>query len=176
MVRLAGSPGAVSRSRRLNSRVSSLWGENGGVLADALYRAIVDTAVDAIVVIDRSGAIRSVNHATGRLFGYAAAELIRRNVKVLMPDPYAGEHDAYLANYLRTDEKKIIGIGREVVGKRKDGSVFPMDLSVGETRNDDQPIFVGIIRDITARKAAELAQRESELRCARSSRRFLMRS
>jgi len=81
-----------------------------------------------------------------------------------MPDPYAGEHDTYLANYLRTGEKKIIGIGREVVGRRKGGSVFPMDLSVGEARDGDQPIFVGIIRDITDRKAAELAQRESELR------------
>jgi two-component system sensor kinase FixL len=139
-------------------------GENGGGLADALYRAIVDTAVDAIVVIDRSGAVRSVNHATERLFGYIAAELIGRNVKVLMPDPYAGEHDTYLSNYLRTGQKKIIGIGREVVGRRKDGSVFPMDLSVGEARDGDQPIFVGIIRDITDRKAAELAQRESELR------------
>jgi two-component system, LuxR family, sensor kinase FixL len=81
-----------------------------------------------------------------------------------MPDPYAGEHDTYLANYLRTGEKKIIGLGREVVGRRKGGSVFPMDLSVGEARDGDQPIFVGIIRDITDRKAAELAQRESELR------------
>ena len=133
-------------------------------MADSLYRAIVDTAVDAIVTIDRNGAIRSVNHATERLFGYTAAELIGRNVNILMPEPYAGEHDGYLANYLRTGQKKIIGIGREVVGQRKDGSVFPMDLSVGEARDGNERIFVGIIRDITDRKAAELAQRESELR------------
>jgi len=115
-------------------------------------------------VIDRHGAIRSVNSATERLFRYSANELIGRNVKILMPEPYAGEHDTYLANYLRTGEKKIIGIGREVVGRRKDGSIFPMDLSVGEARDGSNPIFVGIIRDITDRKAAELAQRESELR------------
>jgi len=138
--------------------------ENRGGLGDSLYRAIVDTAVDAIVVIDRNGMIRSVNNATEWLFGYAAGELVGRNVKLLMPDPYAGAHDTYLANYLRTGQKKIIGIGREVVGRRKDGSVFPMDLSVGEARDGDEPIFVGIIRDITDRKAAELAQRESELR------------
>ena len=116
------------------------------------------------MVIGGNGAIRSVNNATERLFGYAVAELIGRNVKILMPEPYAGEHDAYLANYLRTGRKKIIGIGREVVGRRKDGSMFPMDLSVGEARDGGNPIFVGIIRDITDRKAAELALRESELR------------
>jgi two-component system, LuxR family, sensor kinase FixL len=116
------------------------------------------------VVIDRDGAIRSVNKATERLFGYAAGELIGCNVKILMPEPYAREHDTYLANYLRTGRKKIIGIGREVVGRRKDGSVFPMDLSVGEAHDGSTPIFVGIIRDITDRKAAELARRESELR------------
>jgi two-component system sensor kinase FixL len=116
------------------------------------------------VVIDRDGAIRSLNKATERLFGYAAGELIGCNVKILMPEPYAREHDTYLANYLRTGRKKIIGIGREVVGRRKDGSVFPMDLSVGEAHDGSTPIFVGIIRDITDRKAAELAPRESELR------------
>lgn len=131
---------------------------------DSLYRAVVDTAVDAIVVIDRNGAIRSVNQATVRVFGYTADELVGNNVSMLMPEPYAAEHDGYLANYLCTGTKKIIGIGREVAGKRKDGSIFPMDLSVGEAHDGDEPIFVGIIRDITERKAAELALRESELR------------
>jgi two-component system, LuxR family, sensor kinase FixL len=149
---------------QLSSTAPRLQRENGGGLADSLYRAIVGTAVDAIVVIDRDGAIRSVNNATERLFGYAVEELIGNNIKVLMAEPYAGEHDTYLANYLGTGHKKIIGIGREVVGRRKNGSVFPMDLSVGEVRDGGEPIFVGIIRDITDRKAAELAQRESELR------------
>src|ERR1700757_1436729 len=157
-------PGKRSKIRQLRLTVSSPQREDGGGLADSLYRAIGDTAVDAIVVIDRDGAIRSVNNATERLFGYAVEELIGNNVKMLMPEPYAGEHDTYLANYLGTGHKKIIGIGREVVGRRKNSSVFPMDLSVGEARDGAEPIFVGIIRDITDRKAAELAQRESELR------------
>jgi two-component system, LuxR family, sensor kinase FixL len=131
---------------------------------DALFRAVVEAALDPIVVIDRSGAIRSVNRATERVFGYAAAELVGRNVKMLMPEPYASEHDTYLANYLRTGEKKIIGIGRDVSGRRKDGSEFPMYLAVGEAEVEGDAIFVGILRDISARKAAEAALRESELR------------
>jgi two-component system sensor kinase FixL len=150
--------------REESSRVPSAQREANGDLADSLYRAIVATAVDGIVVIDRNGAIRSVNSSTERLFDYTSEELIGSNVNILMPEPYAGEHDSYIANYLRTGHKKIIGIGREVVGRRRDGSLFPMDLSVGEARDGDEPIFVGIIRDITDRKAAELAQRESELR------------
>ncbi len=131
---------------------------------DALFRAVVDAALDAIVAIDHSGAIRSVNRATEQIFGYRSAELVGRNVNMLMPEPYAGEHDGYLGNYLRTGQKKIIGIGREVAGRRKDGSVFPMDLAVGEAEVDGERIFVGIIRDITDRKADEAALRESELR------------
>jgi two-component system sensor kinase FixL len=150
--------------RRSAAVLATQLTRNGSDIGDSLYRAVVDTAIDAIVVIDCTGAIRSVNRATGRLFGYDAGELLGNNVNMLMPEPYAGEHDAYLASYLRTGTKKIIGIGREVSGKRKDGSVFPMELSVGEVRDGAEPIFVGIIRDITQRKAAEAALRESELR------------
>src|SRR5438876_131200 len=117
MARTASLQEHVSRIRELSSTASSLLREDGGGLADSLYRAIVDTAVDAVVVIDGNGAIRSLNNATERLFAYAAAELIGQNVKILMPEPYAGEHDAYLANYLRTGQERIIGIGREVVGR-----------------------------------------------------------
>lgn len=131
---------------------------------DPLFRAVVEAALDAIVVIDNRGAIRSVNNATERLFGYEPAELTGRNVNMLMPEPYAVDHDTYLANYLETGRKKIIGIGREVQGKRKDGSIFPMDLLVGEAKAGGETIFVGIIRDISERKAAEAAQRDSELR------------
>jgi two-component system sensor kinase FixL len=136
----------------------------GNIPDGSLYRAVVDTAVDAIVVIDRNAAIRSVNPATEQIFGYSAGELIGRDINILMPEPYAGEHDGYLANYLRTGTKKIIGIGREVAGRRKDGSVFPMDLSVGEAKAEGELFFVGIIRDISERKAVELAQQESTSR------------
>lgn len=132
--------------------------------SDPLFQAVMEAALDAIIVIDCRGAIRSVNKATERVFGYNAEEIEGRNVNVLMPEPYAGAHDGYLANYLRTGHKKIIGIGREVAGRRKDGSIFPMDLIVGEAQADGETIFVGIIRDITRRKTAEIALGESELR------------
>jgi two-component system sensor kinase FixL len=156
--REAHNPGTRQRSAAaLATQPSS---RSSSDIGDSLYRAVVDTAVDAIVVIDRTGAIRSVNRATERVFGYEASELVGNNVNMLMPRPYAGEHDAYLC----TGMENIIGIGREVSGKRKDGSVFPMELSVGKARDGAETIFVGIIRDITGRKAAEAALRESELR------------
>ena len=123
--------------------------------------AILATTIDAVVVMDEQGTVETINPAGERMFGYAAGEVIGRNVKVLMPDPYRREHDGYLANYLRTGQKKIIGIGREVVGLRQDGTVFPIDLAVSEARLGDRRSFVGIIRDITERKKAEEALRES---------------
>lgn len=132
--------------------------------ADALFRAVFEATFDPIVVIDRTGLIRSANKATERVFGYPAAELVGRNVSMLMPEPYASAHDSYLANYLRTGEKRIIGSGRDVSGRRKDGSVFPTYLAVGEAELDGEVIFVGILRDISERNAAEQALRESERR------------
>ena len=131
---------------------------------DALFRAVIEAALDAIIVIDREGTIRSVNQATEPIFGYSAAELAGQTVRTLMLEPYAGEPDSYLGHYLRTGEKTLIGVGRDVCGRRKDGSVFPMDLAVGEAEVEGETIFVGIVRDISERQAAELAQRESELR------------
>ena len=101
-------------------------------------RTMVDTAVDAIITIDEHGTINSINAATERMFGYPAAELIGQNVKMLMPPPYREEHDGYLARYLQTGEKHIIGIGREVQGRRKDGTTFPVDLAVSEFEDRGQ--------------------------------------
>ena len=123
--------------------------------------AVVDTAVDGVILIDAQGCVLMFNPACEKQFGYVAEEVIGQNVKVLMPAPYRDEHDDYIENYQRTGERKIIGIGREVVGRRKDGSTFPMDLSVGASRQDGQSIFVGIIHDLTERERAELALRES---------------
>jgi len=131
---------------------------------EARLRAVVDTAVDGVILIDPQGTVLLFNPACERLFGYAAAEVVGKNVKLLMPSPYQEQHDRYLDNYGRTGERKIIGIGREVVGRRKDGSVFPMDLSVGESVQDGQTFFVGIIHDLSERKRAEQALRESEAR------------
>jgi PAS domain S-box-containing protein len=118
-------------------------------------RAILETAVEGIITINDRGIIESINPAGERLFGYQAAEVIGKNVNLLMPAPYRESHDGYLANYLNTGHAKIIGIGREVVGQRKDGTVFPMDLSVSEVRLADRRTFAGFVRDITARKQAE---------------------
>ncbi|MEA1677273.1 PAS domain S-box protein [Nitrospirillum sp. BR 11163] len=130
------------------------------------FRALMDTVPDGVIVIDGQGTIQSFNSACERLFGWTAAEVIGRNVKVLMPAPYQDEHDQYLARYHATGEKRIIGIGREVTGLRRDGTTFPMELSVGEAQQDGPPAYIGIIRDISDRRAAEQALRNREARLA----------
>jgi PAS domain S-box-containing protein len=117
--------------------------------------AVVETAVDGFILIDDQARILLFNPACERLFGYRADEVMNKNVKMLMPPSYSSQHDDYVKNFLQTGERKIIGIGREVVGLRKDGSTFPMDLSVGEAKQDGESIFVGIIHDLTARKLTE---------------------
>jgi PAS domain S-box-containing protein len=123
--------------------------------SEARMRAIVDTAVDAIVTIDERGTIERFNPAAERLFGYSAAEIAGKNVNILMPSPYHERHDGYLSSYIKTGEKKIIGSGREVIGLRKDGSQFPMDLSVAEMQLGNRRMFTGMVRDITERKRIE---------------------
>ncbi len=118
--------------------------------------AIVETAVNAIITIDENCVIETANSATERLFGYQRGEIIGQNIRMLMPQPYRDRHDGYVANYLKTGERRIIGIGREAVAQRKDGSVFPIDLSVGEAvLPSGRRIFTGIIRDLTERKVLE---------------------
>jgi PAS domain S-box-containing protein len=136
----------------------------------AKLRGILESAVTAIITIDERGLIETVNPATERLFGYAADELIGQNVKVLMPEPYRSEHDGYIASYTRTGVKKIIGIGREVSGRRKDGTTFPLHLSVTEFEAEGRRYFTGMIHDISDRKHVEEALLESERRLAQSQK------
>lgn len=136
----------------------------------AKLRGILESAVTAIITIDERGLIESVNPATEKLFGYSASELAGQNVKMLMPNPYRAEHDGYIRNYVGTGRKKIIGIGREVSGRRKDGTTFPLHLSVGEFEADGRRYFTGMIHDISDRRHVEEALRESERRLAQSQK------
>ena len=125
-------------------------------------KSIVETAVDGIVTIDERGTIETVNPAAENLFGYTATELIGENVSVLMPNPYRSEHDGYLAQYVATGQRKIIGVGREVTGRRKDGTAFPMRLSVGEFWLGRRRMFTGVVHDLTEQKRAEERALRSE--------------
>ena len=118
-------------------------------------RAILETAVEGIITIDERGFIESFNSASEKIFGYRAAEVIGKNVKVLMATPHREQHDGYLENYKHTGHAKIIGIGRETFARKKDGTLFPIDLSVSEVKLSDRRIFTGFIRDITERKRLE---------------------
>jgi len=122
---------------------------------EAHLQSILDSVPDAMIVIDEQGTIQSFSAAAEVQFGWTAAEAIGRNVKVLMPTPYRDGHDGYLARYLTTGERRIIGIGRVVVGERRDGSTFPMELSVGEMRAGERRFFTGFVRDLTERQDAE---------------------
>ncbi len=124
-------------------------------VAQTRLNALLDAAVDAMVLIDEHGHITRLNASAQRTFGYAEEEVRGHNVSMLMPQPYRGEHDSYLERYQRTHEPRIIGIGREVIAQRKDGSTFPIDLSVGEFDAEGEHGFVGILRDITQRKQQE---------------------
>jgi PAS domain S-box-containing protein len=125
------------------------------------YRAVVDTAVDAIVIIDELGQISAFNSAAEKLFGYGSESIIGKNVRSLMPEPNRGAHDSYLNNYRATGVKKIIGIGREVQGLRADGDIFSLDLSIAEWFDGEKRQFTGIMRDVSERKKAEEALRSS---------------
>ena len=132
---------------------------------EAHLRSILETVPDAMIVIDEAGLMRDFSNAAERLFGWTAAEVDGRNVSMLMPSPYREAHDGYLQRYYRTGERRIIGIGRVVVGERKDGSTFPMELSVGEMESKEGRFFTGFVRDLTERQQTEtrLQDLQSEL-------------
>jgi len=152
--------GLLHRSRR---RAILMTGD--ALAREAHLQSILDTVPEAMIVIDERGIIQSFSSAAERLFGCRAAEAIGQNVSTLMPAPYHENHDAYLQRYLNTGERRIIGIGRVVVGQRKDGSTFPMELAVGEMKSGDQRFFTGFIRDLTERQQTEarLQELQSEL-------------
>ena len=125
-------------------------------------QAVLDAAVDGIVLIDTAGLIQSVNPSIEKMFGYAAEELLGQNVKVLMPPPWREEHDGYIARYLATGEARIIGIGRQVEGRRRDGSTFPLDLAVSKVRHGGEELFLGTLRDVSERVRLEAEIRQAQ--------------
>jgi len=137
---------------------------------EAHLKSILETVPDAMIVIDESGRIQSFSAAAERLFGYKADDVIGRNVKMLMPSPYREQHDGYLMRYHTTGERRIIGIGRVVVGERKGGSTFPMELSVGEMKSSNQRFFTGFIRDLTERQQTEARLQELQAELVHISR------
>ncbi len=132
---------------------------------EAHLQSILDTVPEAMIVIDEHGVIQSFSSAAERLFGYEPAEAVGQNIKMMMPSPYRESHDGYMGRYLTTGERRIIGIGRVVVGLRRDGSTFPMELAVGEMKSGDRRYFTGFIRDLTERQKTEarLQELQSEL-------------
>lgn len=143
---------------------------DGAAEREAHLRSILQTVLDAMVVIDEHGIIQEFSHAAERLFGYSAAEACGQNVKLLMPQPYRAEHDGYLNRYETTGERRIIGIGRVVVGLRKDGSTFPMELAVGEARLGARRIFTGFVRDLTESQQTHARMQELQQELLHTSR------
>jgi len=145
--------------RRANQLTSDALGR------EAHLQSILDTVPEAMIVIDERGFMQSFSSAAERLFGYRSADALGMNVRELMPNPYRDAHDSYLHRYLTTGERRIIGIGRVVVGQRKDGTTFPMELAVGEMKSGNRRFFTGFIRDLTERQKTEarLQELQSEL-------------
>jgi two-component system sensor kinase FixL len=157
---VAWTAGLLHRAGQSIARTRALLDER-----EAHLRSILDTVLDATVVIEKDGTIVSFNSAAVRQFGYQEPEVIGQNVRMLMPEPYRREHDGYMARYLATGERRIIGVDRVVVGRRKDGSTFPMKLAVGEMKTGSRTYFTGFIRDLTEREesAARLQEIQGEL-------------
>ena len=138
---------------------------SGASVSKARLHSVLDTAVDGIVVMDDRARIILYNKACETLFGYSAEDVRGKNVKILMPADYAAAHDGYVKHYLDTGERRIIGIGREVRARHRDGTEFPIELSVGEAATPEGRQFIGIMRDLRGRKAVEqrLANAQAQL-------------
>jgi two-component system sensor kinase FixL len=182
--------GAVGPAELINSAVFAILGVSAAVVGDRYHRAraaaselelarrqredhlqsILDTVPDAMIVIDERGVIQSFSAAAERLFGWTGREVLGRNISRLMPSPYREAHDGYLQRYLSTNERRIIGIGRVVVGERKDGSTFPMELAVGEMKSGSHRFFTGFVRDLTERQQTEARLQELQAELAHMSR------
>lgn len=158
--------GALEQKERLHARVAFTeqqaankqrrqQAETQLQVSEAKAQAIIDTTVEAIITINPRGIIQSFNQAAEKMFGFSAGEAIGQNVSILMPSPYREEHNGYIRSYLETGKRRIIGIGREVVGRRKNGSTFPMHLSVSEVKLNDNLVFAGIVRDISEQRRLE---------------------
>ncbi len=155
--------GASLSVHQTNSDISELKRAQSELATrEAHLRSILDTVPESMIVIDESGLITLFSAAAEQLFGYAAHEVVGRNVKMLMPSPYREEHDGYIERYLRTGEARIIGYGRVVTGLSKDGATFPVELAVGETRVNGQRIFTGFVRDLSSRKKMEEELRQAQ--------------
>jgi len=157
----------VARSEQSEHDTARLLAQTAG---EANFRALLQAAVDAIILIDGDGRILAFNAAAERIFGYPEAEMLGRDVAMLMPEPYCSQHAQYMSRYLRTGERRIIGIGREVEALNRDGEVFPIELAVGQVDTPGPPRFVGIVRDVSARKRAEQETRELQDRLVRVGR------
>jgi two-component system, LuxR family, sensor kinase FixL len=162
---LVGAAIAWGGEQLQRNRIQAAVSARQALAREAHLTSILDTVPDAMIVIDERGIMQSFSSAAERLFGFGSFEVIGKNIKILMPSPYRENHDGYIERYLRTGERRIIGIGRVVVGERKDGSTFPMELAVGEMRSSNQRFFTGFIRDLTERQQTEarLQELQSEL-------------
>ena len=159
--------GASKVARDITEAKAAARGERESA---ARLAAVIDTAVDGVILIDGGGAVLVFNPVCERLFGYPATDVIGRNVNMLMPDPHRRDHDRYISDYLASRRPKIIGSRRELTGRRKDGSTFPMSLSVGEARQERGSIFVGIIHDLTEAKRTEADLQQARTELARVAR------
>ena len=161
---LAVSEMSIDSKRMFTGLVRDISTQKNAQMAiinkEARLRAIIETVVEGIITIDSKGTVETMNPAAERIFAYQGNEVIGNNINMLMPEPYHSQHDGYLLNYLTTGQQKIIGIGREVVGRRKDGSVFPMELAMSEMSIDGKPMFTGLVRNISERKAMEQMKNE----------------